>query len=135
MSRKSVLGTVLSIVLLAFCVIIAPITSQAQTATVYGQLGNFDVINHTGHDGHGFEIEMEGINPEDLYYSFSAQRYGTASVTPTTTGIKVRWTSAYANGAFTQTTLAHAPNTPFAGSCYQWGAITTEARANTSAFH
>ncbi len=122
MPGKTISGTALSIILLALCVLFAPTASQAQTATVYGQLGNFDVINHTGHDGHGFEIEMEGIHPEDVYYSFSAQRYGAATVTPTATGIKVRWASAYSNGAFTQTTLAHAPNTPFAGSCYQWGA-------------
>jgi Divergent InlB B-repeat domain len=119
---KTVLRTALSIVLLALCIIFAPTASQAQTATVYGQLGNFDVINHTGHDGHGFEIEMEGIQTKDISYSFSAQRYGAATITPTATGVLVRWASAYNNGAFTQTTLAHEPNTPFAGSCYQWGA-------------
>lgn len=122
MLGKTILGAASSMVLLALCVLFASSASPAQTATVYGQLGNFDVINHTGHDGHGFEIEMEGIHPEDVYYSFSAQRYGAATVTPTATGIKVRWASAYSSGAFTQTTLAHAPNTPFAGSCYQWGA-------------
>lgn len=119
---KNIFGAMLSILLLALCVFFAPIASNAQSATVYGQLGNFDVINHTGHDGHGFEIEMEGIHPENVYYSFSAQRYGVATVIPTATGVKVRWASTYSNGAFTQTTLAHAPNTPFAGSCYQWGA-------------
>jgi len=38
----------------------APIAT-AQTATVFGQLGNFDVVNDTGHDAHGFEIELQGI--------------------------------------------------------------------------
>jgi Divergent InlB B-repeat domain len=102
--------------------IITPSAANAQSATVYGSLGNFDVINHTGHHSHGFEIELEGIHPEDVYYSFSVQRYGLAHVTATATGTLVRWESSYANGAFTQTTLPHAPNTPFAGSCYQWGA-------------
>lgn len=120
--KKNIFSAMLSILLPALCLLFSPIASSAQSATVYGQLGNFDVINHTGHDGHGFEIEMEGIHPEDVYYSFSAQRYGAPTVTATITGIKVRWASAYSNGAFAQTTLAHAPNTPFAGSCYQWGA-------------
>ncbi len=111
-----------SLFIAVFCVLCAVITASAQTANVYGQLGNFDVINHTGHDSHGFEIELEGIQPNDVYYSFSAQRYGLATVTATATGTRVHWASPYQNGAFTQTTLAHAPNTPFAGSCYQWGA-------------
>lgn len=121
-TERKILSSVSAIIFLAVCVLIAPVSLQAQTATVYGALGNFDVINHTGHDGHGFEIEMEGIHPEDVYYSFSAQRYGAATVTATATGVKVRWASGYGNGAFAQTTLPHAPNTPFAGSCYQWGA-------------
>jgi hypothetical protein len=108
--------------LLALIIFIAPLGLRAQTATVYGQLGNFDVINHTGHDGHGFEIELEGIHPEDVYYSFSVERYGAPHVSATATGTLVRWESPYANGAFTARTLPHAPNTPFAGSCYQWGA-------------
>ena len=120
--KKSVYGVMLSVALLVLCVLIAPVASNAQSATVYGSLGNFDVINHTGHDGHGFEIELEGIQPSDVYYSFTVQRYGTAMVTATATGTRVRWASAYQNGAFSQTTLPHAPNTPFAGSCYQWGA-------------
>ncbi len=114
-------AAVFSIVFLALVMIIAPIISNAQTINVYGQLGNFDVINHTGHDSHGFEIELEGIQPTNVYYSFSAQRYGTATVTATATGTRVHWASPYQNGAFTATTLPHAPNTPFAGSCYQWG--------------
>lgn len=118
---KNISGVAFSIILLALCAIISPVNARAQSVTVSGQLGNFDVINHTGHDGHGFEIEMEGIQSEDVYYTFLAQRYGSPSITPTSTGVLIRWTSTYNNGAFDQTTVSHAPNTPFAGSCYQWG--------------
>ncbi|HEY0458109.1 MAG TPA: hypothetical protein VGC97_03085 [Pyrinomonadaceae bacterium] len=121
LSANKLAGASVSIGLLALIIFIAPLVSRAQTATVYGQLGNFDVINHTGHDGHGFEIELEGIHPEDVYYSFSMQRYGAATITATATGTLVRWTSPYENGAFTKTTGQHEPNTTFAGSCYQWG--------------
>jgi hypothetical protein len=101
----------------------APVALQAQApATVYGSLSNFDVVNNTGEDAHGFEIELEGLQEADVYYKFSAERYGNPTVVPYATGVRVRWTSSYNAGAFTQTTVAHAPNTPFAGSCYQWGA-------------
>ena len=116
------IGEVFSIAFAALLVIFISSAARAQTANVYGALSNFDVINHTGHHGHGFEIELEGIHPEDVYYSFSAQRYGAAHISATANGTLVRWESAYANGAFAQTTLPHEPNTPFAGSCYQWGA-------------
>jgi hypothetical protein len=97
--------------------------AQAQTATVYGSLGNFDVINNTGHEAHGFEIQLEGLHPEDVYGTFSVQRYGNAIIVPYATGVYVRWTSSTdpITQQFIQTTAAHAPNTPFAGSCYQWG--------------
>ena len=39
---------------LAGCLLAAP----AQ-ATVFGSLGNFDVVNDTGHPAYGFEIDIE----------------------------------------------------------------------------
>ena len=75
-SAKIISRTIFIAVLALFAVIAA----NAQTANVYGSLGNFDVINHTGDYSHGFEIELEGIQPQNVYYSFSAQRYGAANV-------------------------------------------------------
>jgi uncharacterized repeat protein (TIGR02543 family) len=100
----------------------APATGLAQTATIYGQLGNFDVVNNTGHDAHGFEVELEGIQPADVYYTFSAQRYGAPEVLPSALGTIVRWHSAYntSSQTYAQTTIAHAPGTGFAGTCYSW---------------
>lgn len=96
---------------------VAPAAS-AQTATVYGQLGNFDVVNNTGQDAHGFEIELDGLQPADVYYAFSYQRYGAPQIVASPTGVRVRWTAPYAGGAFTATTIPHAPGTPFGGTCY-----------------
>ena len=107
---------------LLFTVLTYAIAVQAQTATVYGSLGNFDVINHTGHDAHGFEIELEGIQSSQVYYSFSYQRYGSARIIPYATGVYVRWESPASGSGFSQATIPHAPNTPFAGSCYMGGA-------------
>jgi hypothetical protein len=101
---------------------VAAASARAQTATVFGSLSNFDVVNNTEHEAHGFEIELEGLQPNDIYASFGVQRYGLAQIIPTATGVRVRWESAYDPGFqhFTQTTVAHAAGTSFAGSCYQW---------------
>ncbi|MBV8855817.1 MAG: hypothetical protein JOZ02_02550 [Acidobacteria bacterium] len=106
---------------LAFA-LLASLSARAQTATVFGSLSNFDVVNNTEHEAHGFEIELEGLQPGDVPYSFGATRYGQARVIPTATGVAVRWESAYdpGLGQFTQTTIAHAAGTPFAGMCYSW---------------
>jgi uncharacterized repeat protein (TIGR02543 family) len=116
-------GAAMSLALFVLVSLAAHATAQAQTATVYGALSNFDVINNTEHEAHGFEIELEGLQPGDVYYTFDAQRYGTPQIVPYQTGVRVRWTSAYdaAAAAFAQATVAHAAGTPFAGTCYQWG--------------
>jgi hypothetical protein len=121
--RQTFRGSVLSLALLALALLATPAAVRAQTATVFGSLSNFDVVNNTEHETHGFEIELEGLQPADVYYSFSAERYGAPQIIPYATGVHVRWTSAYDPGMqqFLQTTVTHAPNTPFGGSCYQWG--------------
>jgi hypothetical protein len=112
----------LSLTLLVAVSLAAHVSAQAQTATVSGSLSNFDVINDTGHDAHGFEIEFEGLQPKDIYSTFDVQRYGTPQISPNATGVTVRWSSAFdANaGAFAQTTTQHKAGVPFAGTCYQW---------------
>jgi hypothetical protein len=121
---KTLRVTALSLFVLMLALLAAPADARAQTATVFGSLSNFDVVNHTEHEAHGFEIELEGLQAADVYYSFSAQRYGSPQIIPYATGVRVRWTSAYdpRMQQFLQTTVVHAPNTAFAGSCYQWGA-------------
>ena len=77
--------------------------SKASAVTTYGTLDNFDVINETGGDCHGFEIELEGILPADVVYTFGApyQRYGDATVVPnsTNTGVIIRYAASYDSNA------------------------------------
>lgn len=78
-------------------------TPGLATASVIGFLGNFDVINDTGHTAHGFEIELEGLHPEDITDTFggagrgfpsgrgfdpavAVQRYGAPTIAPYTQG-------------------------------------------------
>ena len=94
---------------------------RAQSATVIGSLGNFDVANNQQQEAHGFEIEFEGVHPEDISSTFDTERYGAPTLVPTDTGVIVRWASAFnpATG-FAATTIVHDPNAPLAGACYQW---------------
>src|SRR2546423_478005 len=122
--RKSVFGSALSLAFVLLPLFATTADAQAQTATIFGALSNFDVVNDTGHDAHGFEIQLEGLQAADIYYTFSAQRYGSPAVVPYATGVYLRWSGAYDASAqqFLQTTVAHAPNTPFAGPCSRGGA-------------
>lgn len=61
--------------LLAF----APGTSRASIA--YGSINNFDTVNDTGHECHGFEIELEDCHSTDITYTFDYNHYGTSKIT------------------------------------------------------
>jgi hypothetical protein len=117
--RKSVLVTALSIALLG-----APLAARAQTATIDGYLSNFDVVNETGQDAHGFEIQLEGAVQNDLYYTVSGQQYGQPNVVSYATGVRVRWESPYdaATGTYAKTTPQHTPGVPYNwNDCYLLG--------------
>lgn len=75
----------------AACVAAVVLTAhQAAQASVvvYGSLSNFDVYNRTGDYCHGFEIEMEGVELDDVYSLYNPWGYVT-STTATATGVKV----------------------------------------------
>ena len=38
----------------------------ASASTAYGDLNNFDTVNDTGQECHGFEIEIEDIHSTDI---------------------------------------------------------------------
>src|SRR5919107_659068 len=119
---RALKGSKLTFALLLFALLAFAAPAGAQTATVFGSLSNFDVVNDTEHEAHGFEIELEGLQPNDVAYSFGATRYGHSMVIQTATGVAVRWESAYDPGLqqFTQGTVTHAAGAPFAGMCYSW---------------
>jgi List-Bact-rpt repeat protein len=99
----------------------APRSVRAQTAAVIGSLGNFDVANNQQQEAHGFEIEFDGVHPEDISSTFDTERYGAPIFVPTATGVIVRWASAYNPSlGFSATTAPHAADAPLAGACYQW---------------
>ena len=113
-----------SVVLLALALVAFAGPARAQTAIISGYLSGFDVLNGTGQPAHGFEIQIEGIQPNDLYYTGYGQRYGMGTVSPYATGVYVRWQSPYnATNGFTSTTPAHVGAASFAWQdCYLGGA-------------
>lgn len=105
----------------AAALLAAPDMARAQSAIIYGSLSNFDIANDTGLVCHGFEIDLDGVQPSDILGTFTATRYGAPEILPTATGAKVRWKSAYdaSTGQWQTRTLQH--TVPwFSGQCYSW---------------
>jgi len=127
MSNKAKSSTAIGV--LAAAMLATAAAAGAQPAQIYGSVGNFDVANNQRIDAHGFEIELEGVHPEDIASTFNTERYGVPSTVTTATGVVVRWASAFDPAAgFTATTIPHEPGMPLDGACYAWaGAAYDEA--------
>lgn len=68
----------------------AAFSAHAQTSvTMFGSLSNFDVLNDTGQETYGFEIEIHGVN--SIGGSFTYNRYGAPQVVPFSGGVYVRY--------------------------------------------
>src|SRR4051812_9564624 len=91
MQAERAVGTVV----FALAMLVLPIAAHAQTVTLFGALSNFDVLNDTGQDAHGFEIEMQGVPSTSVPYTFNATRYGASKTYATPNGVIVRWASPY----------------------------------------
>ncbi len=87
-ARTVLLGATLGLGMMAM-----PTSSDAQTATINGNLGGFDVVNDSGQEAHGFEVQIDGISQNDLYYTRFGQRYGSGLVESYNGGVYLRWLS------------------------------------------
>lgn len=98
-----------------------PTPTPAPTPLTYGTLDNFDVINDTGGETHGFEIELEGISVADVPYTFGApyQRYGDPTITSPSPGVVViRYAATYSGGQWGSTVAGAPGSTPIAVAPY-----------------
>ena len=57
------------------------LTTSAQASIAYGSLNNFDVVNDTGVEAHGFEIELDDIHSKDITYTYDYNHYGVPKIT------------------------------------------------------
>ncbi len=68
----------LLIALGAVCALLPP---PARASIAYGSINNFDTVNDTGSECHGFEIEMEDCHSTDVTYTYNYNHYGAPNIT------------------------------------------------------
>ena len=64
----------------AFCAL-ALWPQPARASIAYGSINNFDTVNDTGHDCHGFEIDIEDCHSTDISYTYNYNHYGVPNIT------------------------------------------------------
>jgi hypothetical protein len=88
----------------------------ANASTAYGTLNNFDTVNDTERECHGFEIEIEGVHSTDITYTYDWNHYGHPHITedlsdPANPRVTIRYESARnPDGSWTAYTAV--PTTP-----------------------
>lgn len=55
--------------------------APVHASIAYGTINNFDTVNDTGVQCHGFEIELEDIHSQDITYTYNWNHYGTPRIT------------------------------------------------------
>lgn len=63
------------------CFIFALSMQSANASIAYGSINNFDTVNDTGSECHGFEIEIEDCRSTDISYTYDYNHYGTPKIT------------------------------------------------------
>ena len=54
---------------------------SVNASIAYGTLNNFDCVNDTGVEAHGFEIELDDIHSKDITYTYDYNHYGVPKIT------------------------------------------------------
>lgn len=57
------------------------LSPSAEASTAYGSLNNFDCVNDTGVEAHGFEIELDDVHSKDITYTYDYNHYGIPKIT------------------------------------------------------
>lgn len=97
----------------------------AQASTAYGDLNNFDCVNDTGSECHGFEIELDDCSSKDITYTYDWNHYGTPKITEDTTSVPghtnvyIRYCAVWTNtGWSSYTAVPSAPIQPTDGHMF-----------------
>ena len=75
------------------------LAGNARASIAYGSINNFDTVNDTGVECHGFEIELEDCHSTDITYTYNYNHYGVPVITeddsiPAHPKVRIRWESA-----------------------------------------
>jgi hypothetical protein len=117
--------------------------AQAQSIVMAGSYQNFDVLNHTGGEAYGFEMEVHGVSKSQLTRIFPSNfnaaviRYGVGTATDFPAGVLVRWAATYepATGTYSTSTPVPPSLTSVPGdSCWTLGMPTTYQTAGCEHF-
>ncbi|MGZ8900222.1 MAG: InlB B-repeat-containing protein, partial [Limisphaerales bacterium] len=54
---------------------------STSASIAYGTLNNFDCVNDTGVEAHGFEIELDDVRSTDITYTYDYNHYGIPKIT------------------------------------------------------
>ncbi len=128
---------------LALLLLAPTFQARAQAVVMAGSYQNFDVLNNTGGEACGFEMEVWGVNAAQLSRIFpsnfdaSVIRYGFGKATDFPGGTHVRWMSPYdaASGRFTSCTPRPVNRSTVPGeSCWTLGMPGTYATAGCEHF-
>src|SRR3954462_9033767 len=132
------LGAVLSATLMALAT-----GAHAQAVVMAGSYSNFDVLNNTGQQACGFEMEVHGVSSSQLTRIFPSNfnagviRYGFGTATDFPGGVYVRWESPYdaASGQYKSCTPVPPTMASVPGdSCWTLGMPGTYANAGCEHF-
>ena len=92
------------------------------SGVAYGTVNNFDTVNDTGVQCHGFEIELDDVTSADITYTYDYNHYGTPKITEDTfsvpghTNVFVRYEALWTNtGWAAYTAIPAGPIPPTAG--------------------
>lgn len=66
---------------LAGAILAFALSPSTEASLAWGSLNNFDAVNDTGVECHGFEIEIEGIHSRDISYTYDWNHYGVPKIT------------------------------------------------------
>ena len=97
--RRNAAWQSLPTTLLAILCLLILRSDPTRASTAYGTLNNFDTVNDTGVECHGFEIELEDIHSSDITHTYNWNHYGTPkiiedNIAPLRPRVRVRYESA-----------------------------------------
>ena len=73
--------SIAGILRIACAIAVLAASPSTWASTAYGTLNNFDCVNDTGVEAHGFEIELDDLHSRDITYTYDYNHYGIPKIT------------------------------------------------------
>ncbi|MCP5556900.1 MAG: InlB B-repeat-containing protein [Verrucomicrobiaceae bacterium] len=93
---RAILSLIITLMVMALTLSVS--SSARAQGIAYGSINNFDTVNDTGHECHGFEIEIEDCHSTDITYTYNYNHYGVPEISEDNSvaghpKCKIRWSS------------------------------------------